>query len=223
MRGTRARTNGAKTLANALHFLTRQRRLAGVQDISMKSKSAIQLIALLLIVAAGGGCATGYLWKDADLDACNLPADNINFQLFQTTRTNQLLVVYNEYSERHDSIHQRSYLLTSGQANGDPSRPPSFVRINSFHSLTQLPVFVTTNATSKPLPAFYAMLTPSAQTFTLYVGGEKQGSYVLPVYNDGKGQLERIALTPLAATVDLTIVGGYIGYLWLESGELGAR
>jgi hypothetical protein len=39
------------------------------------------------------------------------------------------------------------------------------------------------------------------------------GVYTLPVYYDGMGKMERLVLTPLAATADLTIVGGAVVYL----------
>jgi hypothetical protein len=42
----------------------------------------------------------------------------------------------------------------------------------------------------------------------LYSSGTPVGTFALPVYRDGMGQTERIALTPLAVTADLTIIGG---------------
>jgi hypothetical protein len=36
----------------------------------------------------------------------------------------------------------------------------------------------------------------------------------LPIYNDGKGVYERVALTPLAVTADTAIVASIAGVLW---------
>jgi hypothetical protein len=40
----------------------------------------------------------------------------------------------------------------------------------------------------------------------------------MPVYNDGWGRTDRIALTPVAVVADLTIVGGF---LFLEFWSVG--
>jgi hypothetical protein len=47
----------------------------------------------------------------------------------------------------------------------------------------------------------------------VYSSGASVGLYTLPVYYDGMGEMERLALTPLAATADLSIVGGAVAYL----------
>ncbi|HXI71546.1 MAG TPA: hypothetical protein VNN22_14420 [Verrucomicrobiae bacterium] len=39
----------------------------------------------------------------------------------------------------------------------------------------------------------------------------------MPTYNDGQGRVEKIALTPVAVTADLTIVGGILG-CWFAYG-----
>jgi hypothetical protein len=67
----------------------------------------------------------------------------------------------------------------------------------------------------------YAVISTNKQFFTIYSGKEKT-DYSLAVYNDGRGQIYRIALTPVAVTADLTIVGGFLGcwyiYALAESG-----
>lgn len=38
----------------------------------------------------------------------------------------------------------------------------------------------------------------------------------MPFYNDQKGKIEKFALTPLATAADITIVGGVVGYWYLD-------
>jgi hypothetical protein len=63
-----------------------------------------------------------------------------------------------------------------------------------------------------------AVVATNKQSFTLYQNHSIVGSYQLPVYNDGKGRAAKIALTPVAVGADLTIVGGYVAYLYFSSG-----
>jgi hypothetical protein len=73
---------------------------------------------------------------------------------------------------------------------------------------------------ASPAPLLYAVLSTHKLWFTFYSSGTVVGSYALPVYRDGLGKMERIALTPLAATADLTMIGGAVaavaGYGYVE-------
>ena len=86
--------------------------------------------------------------------------------------------------------------------------------------LTAVPVFqppVPSGAT--PPPSLFAIDATNNQSFTLYCGGRALGSHDLPVYNDGTGKYKRVALTPLAVTADLTVVGGIVGvWYWAALG-----
>jgi hypothetical protein len=62
-----------------------------------------------------------------------------------------------------------------------------------------------------------AVVATNKQSFTFYQAGRALDSHDLPVYDDGKGPVEKIALTPLAVAADLTVVGGILGYIYLES------
>ena len=45
----------------------------------------------------------------------NEPAQNPDVRLFDARHKKDFLVVYNEYSERHDSIHTRAYFLNQNR------------------------------------------------------------------------------------------------------------
>ena len=70
-------------------------------------------------------------------------------------------------------------------------------------------------------PMVYAVISTNKQSFTIY-SNEQRTNHDLPVYNDGWGRTDRIALTPVAVTADLSIVGGVLGcyfiYALAESG-----
>jgi hypothetical protein len=174
----------------------------------------LSLLAMCLVL--GNGCVTKHLWESGDLEAWNQPAANPNLHIFQATPGNDLLVVYDEYGERRDAARTRAYWLNENQKLTDQHRMPHFVSTNSISCLTAVPVLLAaTNQTQMPTPP-YAMVETNGQSFTLYSDSGTASQHDLPVYNDGKGKVEKFVLTPLATGADLTIVGGVIGYFCLE-------
>lgn len=178
----------------------------------MKIKHVAGLLPLLLLTL-GSGCATNALWSNGNLEAIKEPASNINLRLFDAKRQNDLLVVYDEYSERNDGIHTRAYWLHENETLVNQRRAPHFANTNLMRNLPSVPVFDLTPDKTNSTSAFYAVVETNQQSFTLYSDSGKVGSHALPFYNDGKGKVEKIALTPVAVTADLTIVGGYL-FLW---------
>jgi hypothetical protein len=176
--------------------------------------------AVLLLPLLAGGCVTHKLWTGSQLDAWNEPADNPNLRLFQSERQNDLLVVYDEYSERHDHARTRAFYLFQNQKPSPPGRRPHFVNVNSSNGLVPAPVFFSmpTNFPEK----YCAVTETNSQSFTVFFAGQWMGSYQLPVYDDGLGKYERAAWTPLAVTADLTVVGGVVGvWCWYALGTSG--
>ena len=168
-------------------------------------------VVLLLLPLLAGGCVTNALWNKTDLDAWNEPAQNADVHLFDARHKKDFLVVYDEYSERHDSTHTRAYFLNHNQKRVAQGQKPHFVGTPLSHKLPPLPIFQTRPESNTNFwPTIFAVISPDKQSFTIYSGEEKT-DYSLAVYNDGRGQRYRIALTPVAVTVDLTIVGGILG------------
>ena len=177
---------------------------------------------LLLAMAAVPGCATHALWEDADLGTWHEPSSDSTLRLFHWNKPWDLLVLYKETTEPHNLTHTRAYLLHKNESRIERQRRPEFVTVNSLDGLEAVPVFFGTNsAVGSPGPPLYAILSTNKVWFTIYSDDRATGSYSLPVYHDGLGKMERIALTPLAATADVTIVGGaigaYAGYLYAEA------
>jgi hypothetical protein len=190
--------------------------------MKMRVRCIARLLPLLLLTF-GSGCETKALWNNGNLEAIKEPAGNINLRLFDAKRQNDLLVVYDEYSERNGAIHTRAYLLNQNEERIKQNERPHFVSVKLTNSLPSVPVFHAPSESGTNFPrTLYAVVATNRQSFTLYSGNREISSYDLPFYNDGKGRVEKIALTPIAVTADLTIIGGYIGILYLyELGESG--
>jgi hypothetical protein len=178
----------------------------------------LQIMALLLPLLTGG-CATHALWTEAHLDDWNEPAANHGLQLFDASRNNDFLVVYDEYSERHDATRVRAYFLNQNETRVEQGRKPCFVSTQLSRDLPPVPVMPALPlADTNFLPALYAVISTNKQSFTIYSGNGRT-SHDLPVYNDGWGRADRIALTPVAVVADLTIVGGFLFLeCWSEGG-----
>jgi len=180
----------------------------------MKTKYIIQLVFGLLLVFLGNGCATKALWENGNLEAWNQPATNPNLRLFVANQKDDLLVIYDEYSDRSDTTHTRAYWMKKNQKLIDQRNSPHFITTNTYVGFTALPVFpASTNQINSPPP--YAIVTTNGQSFTLHLDNGSIESHDLPCYNDQKGKVEKFALTPLTAAADITIVGGVFGYWYL--------
>jgi hypothetical protein len=101
----------------------------------------------------------------------------------------------------------------------EQGRKPCFVSTQLSRDLPPVPVMPALPlADTNFLPALYAVISTNKQSFTIYSGNGRT-SHDLPVYNDGWGRADRIALTPVAVVADLTIVGGFLFLeCWSEGG-----
>ena len=169
---------------------------------------------LPLVGLFANGCMTHKLWTASKLDEWNEPAPNPNLRLFRAENPDRLLVMYDELSDRRETMRTRAFFLEA--TNFTPARP-QFVNLNSAAGLAPVPVFF--RAPTNSPASFYAV--NSASGFMLFSGGRTNGPYSLPVYDDGLGRWERTAWTPVALTLDLSIIGGAAGCLWLYTGGPG--
>jgi hypothetical protein len=183
-------------------------------------KTKVQRLVLFspLLLALAGGCVTKALWENDRLEACKEPAHNLNLRLFEGQPQTNVLVIYEESSERNDAVHTRAYWQNENQALLDQRLRPRFTRISAGRDLPEVPVYYDPIPAGMEWPAgLCAIVATNRQSFTLYLDKRAIGSHDLPVYNDGKGRIEKIVLTPLAVTGDLTVVGCFLGYLYLLS------
>ncbi len=167
---------------------------------------------MLFMILGGSGCATSTLWTSPGLECWNQPAENPDIKLFQTANKRDFVVVSNEYSERSDKVRTRAYLLKRNQKQIEKRHEPHFENPDIVHDLTVVPVYSSSFPGRDIAPSLFAV--EGDECFTLYENAS-MGTYKLPDYNDGKGKIEKAALTPVAVTADLTIVGGVLGYFYL--------
>jgi len=171
---------------------------------------------LLLFLLLESGC-TYALWTNGGMVACKVPASNPNLRLFESSQRGDYLVVYDERAERTDAIHRRAYWLNQNQSRVKRQKAPAFVRRNQARhlDLNAIPVFYSMTNADFP-KGIYAVCDTNEDTFTLFSEHREIGSYDFPVYNDHWGNVEKVALTPVAVTADVTIAGGiaavYIAY-----------
>jgi hypothetical protein len=169
----------------------------------------LQAVLLLMLPLLGGGCMTHRLWTESGLDDWNQPAANPDLRLFQDARRNDVLVLYNEFSERHDITRTRAFYLQPNLKPLAQHTCPHFVKVQTAANLAPIPVFCPFPST--PPGGIYAVTATNNTSFAIFSDQRQTGSYELPFYNDGVGRAERVALTPVAATVDVAIIGGVVG------------
>jgi hypothetical protein len=197
-----------------------RRRLRNLRAVSIVWR-------MLPLLACVSGCATRALWKETNLDAFNEPADESSLRVFNAERQKDWLLVYDEYSERSDSVRTRAFFLNQNQKRIEQRRRPDFVGTDAMRGLKRMPVFLAANVPGTNLPPlFFILAVTNNLSFTLYEGHHAMGAYAMPVYNDGKARAVRMALTPATVVADLTIVGGYLGYWFIcglaQSGYSGS-
>ena len=180
--------------------------------MTLKVKVAGPFLPLLLLMLLESGC-TYALWTNGNLVDYKEPAPNPNLQLYRSKQGTDYLVVYKEYSERTDRFHGRAYWLNKNQSRVKKQKAPVFAGRKQSRKLTAVPVFY-----SMPQSDFakgiFAVCDTNQQTFALFSGRRELGSYDFPVYRDKVGNIEKVALTPLAVTADATVAGGIVAVLY---------
>jgi hypothetical protein len=174
---------------------------------------------ILLLPLITDGCMTHKLWTEAPLDEWNEPAPDTNLRVFRNPQNTDWLVVYNELSDRNNSVRQRAFFLGANQKRLAEHRQPHFANANSAAGLMPVPLYISTPTNP---PNFYGLTNSvSLGEIRIFAEGQTAGTFDLPMYVDGWGRVQRIAWTPVAVTADLTIIGGCIGCIWLYSGGPG--
>ena len=167
---------------------------------------------LLFVLMLESGCVTKALWTNDNLEAFKEPSCPNHLRLYRFDEKQDLLVVYDEYSERSDRIRTRAYLLDQNKTRLGEKRAPHFVSTKLTNNLVSVPVF--NSIPNEAKLSLYAVAN-ELDSFTIYSAAHEISSHDLPVYNDGKGRVEKVILTPASATADLTVVGSVIGFWYL--------
>jgi hypothetical protein len=176
----------------------------------------LRTLLLLPLLALASGCATSTLWTASTPDSWNQPATNANLRLFAAGPSRDFLVVYNQYSERHESPRTRAYFLNQNLECVAQKRAPHFVSATLAQGLVPVPVFSApplsdTNGLTRP----FAVYSTKSGVFVLYYKNGGSDFYHLPVYNDSMGKYQRAASKTLAVTEEAGILIGLAGFLYV--------
>lgn len=161
------------------------------------------------------GCITKQLWEQKAF--CE-PASPPNLELSFDRQRKDVLVQYDEISERSYKTRHRAYFLYENLKRLENRHRPRFV--SPVPSLIPLQILAPEQSSGVYLDQeLYAISATNSTSFALYSNGRELGSYELPVYRDGVQLAGQIALTPLTVTADVVIVGTVVGViLWAETG-----
>jgi hypothetical protein len=163
------------------------------------------------------GCATSKVWEEGQFARFHEPATPANLRLFQSERSGDVLVEYDEWRDGDESIRRRAYWLEPNRERVHARRKPRFVPIDRASGLAAIPATeAPPGAGDATIEKRYAVIPTQSQAFILYSADQKVGDYELPVYQDASGRVLQVALTPIAVAADLTIVGGYL-FVWIWS------
>ena len=192
------------------------------------SRKAIRFLLTACLAPGLTGCRelndwplTYRLWDDRAFARFNEPADNPHLQLFQSARTNDVLVQYDEVREKNEKVRRRTFFLNPNLERLEHGKKPRFVNPSKADNLQPIPL-VSELPASDNSHSLIGVVSTHGHEVTLRDQDRELASFSLPVYETAGGKVERVILTPVAATCDVVIVGVVAGvivaYAWASSG-----
>lgn len=181
---------------------------------------AAKLGSLVLALLMLNGCATRKLWEER---AFRQPAIPANLKLAFDPRRQDMLVCYDEFSDRSFKTRSRAFYLSRNRARLEAGRKPDFVTPGRAANLASVPwQTIEPPLLADPAEELQAVLTGTGDGFRLYSGTNKVGEYHLPVYADGVQRTGQILLTPFAVAADIVTFATVIGLIAWASGGLNS-
>lgn len=185
---------------------------------------SLNLLLAAVLAGLGGGCntiqdhsLTYALWTDSrDTSHCRPQADP-GLKLFIAEHPPDVLVEYNAVSDRTKGVQRRAYFLEANARRLAVCKPPKFVGLRRDASLVPIPIVPLDSRTNSPVSTNAVFAVGEGGAFTLYRPESSPEFCVLPYYQDGivVNSWNRVALTPLAVTVDavvdVTVIGVVAG------------
>jgi hypothetical protein len=155
-------------------------------------------------------CSLSYkLWSNNEMSSFAEPASDPRLALFANRRGEDVLVQYDETSERSDQVRRRAYFLEPNAERIAQHKKPRFADPQAAATMDPVPPGQTRAWMTNVAPGQIAPVTwtQDGRDFSLLRNGEVDGPYALPVYPESKGTLVRVTLTPFAAAGDTAMVG----------------
>jgi hypothetical protein len=167
------------------------------------------------------GCTVA-LWNSPTTSFCE-PAPDPNLALFEAGPHSDILVEYSAISDKHDNVLRLAYFSNANQKRIAAGKSPHFTSPKRSLKMQAIPI-AGLQPISHPLALTnsYATVTTNRQAFTLFRPGCQPENYALPFYRDDYSTLRRVALTPVALTVDATIIGAFAALIWAGDGNVSS-
>ena len=190
-----------------------------VQD-RQKLEKCLRWLFVLLLSGLVSGCETVKqdsftynLWSDQTGASHCRPQADPELKLFVSEKPGDVLVEYNALGGHQKAARRRAYYLFASADRLAAGKPPRFVSTNLAAGL--VPIIVLSPA-APPLARSCTntiFAESHGATFTLHSPNYGPEDYKLPDYPDERlaGNLTRVALTPVAVTVDTTVAAAVVG------------
>jgi len=166
------------------------------------------------------GCMTHRLWTGEMAEDFYEPSAPNRLVLFATPAKGDMLAEYDEVSPWKEHPRRRTYFVNENLSRIKALKKPRFVNLTATNGLSLIPLYDSSVAVTNPAAAtiVYAITFTNENRFAIFlVNGQRGGSFELPTYKSARGTLKVVLLTPFAAILDVSIVGGVAGYFVLEA------
>lgn len=171
------------------------------------------------------GCMTHSLWTGELVDRFSEPSVPNNLALYAAPERHDVLAQYDELSPGHRRSGRRAYFVRENQDKIGAVKRPRFEALESTNGLAPIPLYADPAAGTDLTGAgdIYALTTTNGSGFTIIsTNADYSGSFELPTYPTAFGTGKLVALTPVTVALDVSVVGGVIGYFilyaWAQSG-----
>lgn len=165
---------------------------------------------------------TGHLWQEQTAPVHYAPSTPPNLKLYQDIQHGDILVEYDELSDKTGQVKHRAYLLDANEERILAAEKPHFVDVHTADHLAIIPVGTNSapGADSTNNILIRAELSPDGQQFTLISVGQSIGPHRLPIYTGSADHFDRFMFTPMTVTGDAVVYGAMVaaiaGVAYLE-------
>jgi hypothetical protein len=152
---------------------------------------------------------TGHLWQEQTGPVHFAPSTPPNLELYKDNQHGDILVEYDELSDKTGHVKRRAYLLDANEERILAAKKPRFVDVHTADHLAIIPVETHSapGADSTNGILIRAELSPDGQQFTLISVGQSIGPHRLPIYTGSADHFDRFMFTPMTVTGDAVIYG----------------